>query len=116
MCKNAANMLIGTKGSDRSNPAWQQVYRAVVHGSARNCCENQKKMKAFPKEIEDFGNAFVSLQVKRHLADYDPFNRVSRSEVLTDIDVAEIAIKRLEGAPIKDRRAFAAWVTLKRWD
>ena len=112
MCRNAADTLIGTKGSDRSNPAWLQAYRAVAHATARNCCKNKTKMKAFPKEIEDFGNVFVSLQVKRESADYDPSFRVTRSEVLTDIDLAEIAISSLKSVGMKDRRAFAAWITL----
>lgn len=70
-------------------------------------------MKAFPKSIEDFGNAFVTAQVKRQSADYDPAFRVKRSEVITDIGIAEASIRELFLAPIKDRRAFAAWVTMK---
>ena len=73
-------------------------------------------MKAFPKEIEDFGNTFVNAQIKRHAADYDPWFRTARSEVLTDIATAEVAIQKLQSSPIKDRRALAAWVTLENRD
>ena len=73
-------------------------------------------MKAFPKEIEDFGNAFVTAQIKRQAADYDPEFRVARSEVLTDISTAEAAIEKLNSARPKDRRALAAWVTLANRD
>ena len=69
-------------------------------------------MKTFPKEIEDFGNTFVAAQAKRHAADYDPFYRVVRSEVLADIKTAESAIEKLKATTMKDRRALAAWVTL----
>ncbi|MDM7971038.1 MAG: hypothetical protein QUV10_15600 [Paracoccaceae bacterium] len=69
-------------------------------------------MKKFPKEIEDFGNEFVQAQIKRHAADYDPTAAFSRSDVLNDIDAAEFAIKNLTRASVKDRRAFAAWVTM----
>jgi hypothetical protein len=114
MCRNVADTLIGTKGADRSKPAWKQAYRAVAHGAAKSCCDDQKKMKTFPKDIEDFGNTFVSLQFKRHSADYDPEFRVRRSEVLVDIDLAELAIKKIRAVPMKDRRAFAALVSLAR--
>ena len=51
-------------------------------------------------------------QAKRHAADYDPFYRVARSEVLADVMAAESAIKKLKASRLKDRRALAAWVTL----
>ena len=73
-------------------------------------------MKAFPKDIEDFGNTFVNAQIKRSSADYDPSFRTARSEVLTDIGTAEAAIRKLKSSPIKDRRTLAAWVTLVNRD
>lgn len=69
-------------------------------------------MKKFPKEIEDFGNEFVQAQIKRHSADYDPNGTYTRFDVISDIEAAELAIKELSKAPVKDRRAFAAWVTM----
>jgi len=112
MCRNNADLLIGGTKAIRSAPAWRQAYRAVNHGPAKSACENQKVMKEFPKGIEDFGNEFVQAQIKRHSADYDPEMNYTRSEVLTDIDAAETAIKNFKGTSIKDRRAFAAWVSL----
>jgi hypothetical protein len=38
----------------------------------------------FPKEIEDFANAFLAMQDKRHSADYDPHAKFTKSEVLTE--------------------------------
>ena len=70
-------------------------------------------MRKFPKSIEDFANMFVSAQLKRFDADYNPSSRFSRSEVITDIDAAEAAIIAFEGVATKHRRAFAAWVTIK---
>ena len=69
-------------------------------------------MEVFPKELEDFGNAFVNAQAKRHTVDYDPSFRMTRSEVLSDISAAEAAIGKLKSAKMKDRRALSAWVTL----
>lgn len=70
-------------------------------------------MAKFPKAIEDFANMFVSTQAKRTSADYDPSSRFTRSEVLTDIDSAEVAIKDFTSTPLSDRRAFAAWVMIR---
>ncbi|MCY4513558.1 MAG: hypothetical protein OXC69_00235, partial [Candidatus Tectomicrobia bacterium] len=97
---------------DRSQRAWRQVYRSVAHATAKNRLSDQNVMKEFPKNIEDFGNTFVNSQFKRTSADYDPWFRTVRSEVLTDIATAEVAIRKLKQSPIKDRRALAVWVML----
>ena len=67
-------------------------------------------MRRFPQDLQDFGNVFVTAQIKRHRADYDPAYRVTRSEVKADIATAEDALKKLKAADLKDRRALAAWV------
>ncbi len=69
-------------------------------------------MGTFPIDIQDFGNAFVDVQRKRHAADYDPSYRAAKTTVLTDIGTAEAAIRKLRASSLKDRRALAAWVTL----
>ncbi|MBL4629111.1 MAG: hypothetical protein JKY00_13965 [Roseicyclus sp.] len=70
-------------------------------------------MAKFPNDIEDFGNLFVGQQEDRHRADYDPYATVVRSDVIANIDAAEDAITAFRRTPIKDRRAFAAWATMK---
>lgn len=112
LCQNCADAFVGTRSADRSQRAWRQVYRSVMHKTAKNRLSDQNVMKEFPKDIEDFGNTFVNAQFKRTLADYDPWFRTVRSEVLTDIATAEIAIRKLKQSPIKDRRALAVWVML----
>lgn len=67
----------------------------------------------FPKPIEDFANAFVQMQIKRHGADYDPTMRYARSEVMQDIDNAETAMLGYLGENKKDRRAFSAYVLFR---
>ena len=71
-------------------------------------------MKKFPKEVEDFANVFVTLQEKRHRADYDPLGKYFKSEALQDIADAKTVIERFKNVPAKDKRAFAAYVLLKR--
>lgn len=113
MCRNCADCFIGTTKGGRSEPAWLQAYRAADHRYAADKCKDQKTMRKFPKPIEDFGNVFFQSQAKRLAADYDPSSRFTRSEVINDIDAVEQAIDAFNRSPTKDRRAFAAWVTIK---
>lgn len=113
LAKTCANLLIGGPGSIKSKPAWRQVYRALEHGYAKNICQNGPKIPNFPQEIQDFANMFVTMQEKRHRADYDPEEKVYKSAVLLDISGVKTAITDFEQAPLKDRRAFAAYVLFR---
>jgi len=113
LCWNTADTFIGTKSAQRSTPAWRQAYRSVDHAFAKTQCRKSSVMEQFPQAIQDFANAFVELQIARHDADYDPLHRLARSEVSSEIDKAERVIQQFPSVPISDRRAFAAWVTLK---
>ena len=113
LCRNAANCLVGTAGANRSEPAWQQMYRSLEHGLARSQCGNERVMQRFPVEIQAFANDFVALQKKRHEADYDPASRFKLEDARMWLNAAKLAIHQLESASLKDRRAFAVWVTVK---
>ena len=108
-----ADLFIGGPGSVRSRGAWHQAYRALDHGFAKNACQNQAKIALFPQAIQDFANGFVSLQAKRHLADYDPREVFYKSDTALQIDIVEFLIEEFQRTPLKDRRAFAAHVLLK---
>lgn len=114
LAKSGADLLVGGSGANRSEPAWTQVYRALEHGSTKNACRNQTVLKSFPKAVEDFANAFTSMQEKRHRADYDPSERFYKSAVERDLADVESAITRFQKAPIKDRRAFVAFVLFRK--
>jgi hypothetical protein len=83
------------------------------HGAAASACRHNALSK-FPKDIEDFGNAFVAMQDKRHQADYDPHAKFTKSEVLNDIALVAKAIADFETCDAKDRRAFCTFVVFKR--
>lgn len=70
-------------------------------------------MTRFPKQIEDFADAFVTMQEKRHKADYDPGATFPKSEVLIEISRADAVIRSYRSAPTVDRRAFCAYVLFK---
>ena len=113
LCRNNADCLIGATGANASGPAWRQVFRAVDHGFAKRRCRVSHVMAKFPPRIRAFASRFKALQDKRHEVDYDPEVTLSLAESQAWLDTAAEAITELGGAPIKDRRAFAAWVTVK---
>lgn len=112
IARSCADLIVGGSGADRSGPAWQQAYRALDHGIARQRCEKQKVISRFPAEIQRFASLFVLMQKRRHAADYDPNVGFVKSQVLTFISVAEQAIDEFLNSPRKDRRAFAVYVLL----
>jgi hypothetical protein len=113
LAKCCADLLVGSASAKRSDAAWAQVYRALAHGTAKDACLQQKTIVKFPKHIQDFADRFVTMQIKRHAADYDPQGRYFKSSVLNDIAAAEAAMRNFSKAPEKDRRAFATWVLFK---
>jgi hypothetical protein len=114
LARDCADLMVGGKSSDRSKHAWRQVYRALEHGTAKNACQNNGILSKFPKDVEDFANQFVAMQIKRHQADYDPVEKFTKSGVLTDIETARIVIEGFAKVAVKDRRAFAAHVLFKQ--
>ena len=116
LARECANLLIGGDGSSRSDEAWLQVYRSLEHGQTKSRCMNKTMIRRFPKGIEDFSNAFVTMQQKRHEADYDPSASFAKSEVEADIILVEEAVRKFNQEPTTDRRAFCAYVLLKQRD
>ena len=114
LARECADLLIGGSNSARSQEAWRQVYRSLDHGPCKDRCKDKAMIKRFPKGIEDFANAFVTLQERRHIADYDPFATFVKSSVEADIAIAEQALNDFRAESTKDRRAFCAYVLLKK--
>lgn len=114
LCRNCADSFVGTNEAKRSQRAWEQAYRALDHGDVKKRCNKQEFKENFPEGIQDFAKKFIELQGKRHEADYNPSNTQNWNDVRNDIDNAEIAIGKLEGATIKDKRAFAVWTAFEK--
>ena len=87
------------------------MYRALEHRQARTRCENVPS--SFPDGVREFGQAFSVQQRKRHLADYDPDHRVSKSEAVAAVNDARTAIDRFLETPASVRRDFALHVLMK---
>ena len=110
---SGANALAGSSRASRNQSAWRQAYRALEHGHTRNQCLNRPAMNMFAAEIRNFGQLFVLLQSQRHSADYDPYARLARADVMSLIEATEEAIARFENAAATDRRSFAIHVLLR---
>ena len=107
---NCADALIGGSGSNRSESAWRQVYRALEHGTARRRCQQVSALEQFSVEVRNFADLFVDLQEKRHKADYDPGYSFPKLIVERDIIRAEQAITNFRRVSLSERRAFAVYV------
>ena len=110
LAKLCADTIAGT-GPTRSMKAWQQTYRALNHGPAKHACAQARK-KGFPPEVIRFGDLFVSMQEKRHTADYDPLSVFQRADVVPMVEEVEVAIADLRIVPRSDLRALVALVLL----
>ena len=107
---NSADLLVGNRSSTRTKQAWGQVYRALDHGRVKRQCTNKQNLNRFPQEIRNFAAQFVRMQQERHLADYDPLNHFSRSDVSFYIEETKSVTNAFENISRDERRAFAVFV------
>ena len=113
---SGADLLVGGEQADRSERAWRQTYRALNHGRAKSRCKEitGKKQVGFPAERKDVALEFVNLQRVRHRADYDPAERLIKSDVLQTIRLAERAVAKFRDAQRRDRTAFVVYMLLDK--
>jgi len=76
LCNSGANLLVGKGAKSKTRRAWTQVYRSLQHGPSKTACDDKKIVGRFPTAIQDFAHMYVTMQEKRHLADYDPILQV----------------------------------------
>lgn len=112
--RSAANTLVGAK--HRKTPRYALIYRSFEHMKMRkvselvdkpNLGEKAKKalgMNAPLPDIRDIATAFATLQQRRHWADYDPAGSISRSDAHDLVEQADLAMKKLDGLPVEDRK------------
>jgi uncharacterized protein (UPF0332 family) len=104
--------------SKRSAPQYTRIYRGIDHRSLRELCkaisgttlpakyDAHAPPTGFGRNIYDFATAVVDLQEKRHLADYDPQFRVTKSDALLTISTARAALARFDSASASEKEAF----------
>ncbi len=118
LARCSADMVAGATRARRSQPAWEQTYRALEHGHAKNQCRNGAVMRQFPPAIQDFARYFVDMQGLRHYADYAPVTNLDRSQVLHLqvlhlVDETERITAQFSNTPASDRRAFAIYALFR---
>ena len=113
LAKNSADLLVGNRSSTGTKQAWKQMYRSLDHRRVKRQCTDRRPKRVldkFPREVRDFAAQFVTMQRQRHLADYDPLERISRSSVTQFIKETKLAIAEFKKVDRDDRRAFAVFV------
>lgn len=58
LAESNANLLVGGPNADRSDPAWIQAYRALVHRKAKDKFRKQDPMRRFPEALRQFADEF----------------------------------------------------------
>jgi len=91
-----------------------KLTQANLRRAISTACADTQVIPRFPRAIENFANAFVAMQSRRHAADYDPDARFTKSAPAQDVATARQAILDFAAAPVRDRRAFCAFVLFRR--
>lgn len=99
---------------------YKLIYRSFNHKHMKDACDdvrrgNKKSKEALGKANSDvairtFCEAFIILQERRHLADYDPVDAPHFSDAKDLVSLAELSIQELQVAGSEDRRNFLAYL------
>lgn len=110
--RTMADALVGRQAGARKSAPWIQMYRALEHRRARDVCASFVLVSQFPDGIREFANMFMTLQDKRHAADYKPNLVLSKSAVQQDVRSGANALRAYNAESMKDRQAFSVLLLL----
>ena len=111
LCDATANLMLGTLRPDPGRrAAWQRMYRILQHGATRNKCQNRNEVRQFSSGIREFSETLLKAQDARHDADYDPFSKYTRQDVLDIITEARDAVEAFDATPRQERLHFIAYL------
>jgi uncharacterized protein (UPF0332 family) len=103
----------------RQSPNYKLVYRSLDHKKLRDVCGAIKQQNpplnfspyfpahGFSADLIAFATAVVEAYEKRHLADYDPFYHVTRSDASVMVATARAALVHLGQATADDLFSLA---------
>lgn len=116
LANSNADTLIGSTPATRASEEWTTTHRALNHGPAKTQMSKTREMSRFHPDIQDFSDAFVELQVRRHDADYNPnpVEPFTRSQTMEKITRAKQAIEKFRNVLSPERRRFAAYILFGR--
>ena len=100
----AADMVAGRTARSAAPDLYKRVYRAIDHADLRSRLSDGR-LQAISRNIARFASAVINLQQARHKADYDPFDRISKTDAVAHINDARDAIAAFEAATLNERQA-----------
>ncbi|MBV9704648.1 MAG: hypothetical protein JO163_18115 [Methylobacteriaceae bacterium] len=118
----ATDAFVGVK--HRRSPRYETIYRGFEHRHMKESCAAVDKPTLGPKaskalgattvsqDIRDVASAFVTLQERRHWADYSPSGKITRAEAQDLVDLAAFAGGQLPATNAEERRNFLAYLML----
>jgi hypothetical protein len=122
VARAASDAFVGA--GHRQSPRYEMVYRGFEHRRMKDGCAavdkpllGAKASKALgvtraSQGIRDVANAFVTLQERRHWADYSPTGKITRAEARDLVDLADSAVGQLSVTDSEERRNFLAYLML----
>lgn len=114
IARAATDASIGAR--HRNKPRYEVFYRGFEHRRLRGVFEAIDKpqmsakeqtalgLQSAPQALRDVANAFVTLQRKRHWADYSSSGKITRNEARDLVDLAELGITQLHAADAEQRK------------
>lgn len=118
--RSASDAFVGA--NQRARPRYETMYRGFEHRLMKESSATIDKPTLGAKaaramgatqvsqEIRDVASVFVSLQDRRHWADYAPSGKITRSEARDLVDLSEFAASQLRAADSDERRNFLAYL------
>jgi hypothetical protein len=120
-----ADELIGSSAKARRSAAYALVYRGFEHSHMKAVCTDLSKAeipskffdvfatKQLPPTFRETAGVFVSLQDARHLADYVPAHRFSKSDAKIAISNASLGFAHMRAGKGPFYRAFLLSMLLR---
>ncbi|HUB47685.1 MAG TPA: hypothetical protein VMB73_22130 [Acetobacteraceae bacterium] len=112
----AADEMVGRV--HRGTPGYTLVYRSVDHKALRTVCEMAQARtpppryrpflpdNGFAEDIRTFVRDVLSLQERRHAADYDPTDQFRTAHARQTIELARRALHHWDNAPRSERKTL----------
>jgi hypothetical protein len=93
---------------------YDRAYRALDHRDLKERSEEARSKGIISANVKPFADAVIALQGDRHMADYNPLFRISKSDALVKVAMAKLAIQSFEKAPPDERKAYLVTLLFKR--
>ncbi|MGH9393078.1 MAG: hypothetical protein ACRD1E_02835 [Terriglobales bacterium] len=87
---------------------------AAMRSVEGGCRRPPKSRSASSNQLQEFADAFCSLQELRLDCDYNPSFSITKASALAAVDAAAEAVGQLNSADVEDKKLFLAFLILGR--